>query len=215
VEWVPDAELFGRVVAAAVLGLIIGVEREHRGHDAGARTFSVLCGGAALFTVISAMGFDGPADAARVASQVVVGVGFLGAGLIFRQGFSVQNLTTAASLWATSAVGVAAGAGDLGMATASTLLLLVLLLAEPTWFTRLLPGRPPRQRLLCRLRAGASPEELRHLIERDTAISVDGWKLTKEHGGVVAQFAVRAEDPAAMDRLIDRLIAADDVAGLE
>jgi putative Mg2+ transporter-C (MgtC) family protein len=215
VEWVPDAELFGRVAFASVLGLVIGLEREHRGHDAGARTFSVLCSGAALFTVISAIGFDGPADAARVASQVVVGVGFLGAGLIFRQGFSVQNLTTAASLWTTSAVGVAAGAGDLGMAAASTFLLLVLLLAEPRWLTRLLPGRPPRHRLLCRLRPGASPKGLRDLIERDATISVDGWKLTKEHGGVVAQFAVRAHDAAALDRLTLRLIAAEDVEGLE
>ncbi len=97
-----------RLVAAMLLGGIIGLEREYRSKDAGFRTHFLVALGAALFTIISQYGFnDGVKDTSRVAAQVVSGIGFLGAGLIVFQKNSVRGLTTAAGLWVTAAIGMA------------------------------------------------------------------------------------------------------------
>jgi putative Mg2+ transporter-C (MgtC) family protein len=214
-EWIPELESAGRVAVAAALGLVLGLERERRGHDAGTRTFAVLASGAALFTVLSASFGDGEADASRIASQVVVGVGFLGAGLIFRQGLSVQNLTTAAALWTTAAIGVAAGAGEVGLAAMATVIAIVLLVVEPTRLTRAIPGRAPQQRLQCRLRPGASPDGLRALIAREDAIDIGDWVVGKADGGAVVHVGIHAEDPSAVDRVIERLVADREVESLQ
>ncbi|HVL54640.1 MAG TPA: MgtC/SapB family protein [Vitreimonas sp.] len=109
-------DISARLVIASVLGAAIGFEREVHGHPAGMRTHLLVSLGAGLFTVLSIVGFPpgegAPLDPSRVAAQVVSGIGFLGAGAIIKDGFSVRGLTTAASLWATAAVGMAAGAGD-------------------------------------------------------------------------------------------------------
>ncbi|MDR7402767.1 MAG: MgtC/SapB family protein [Armatimonadota bacterium] len=101
-----------RLGLALVLGGLIGWQRESAEKPAGFRTHILVCVGAALFTLISAVGFFGTgADPARVASNIVVGIGFLGAGTIWRTGASVQGLTTAASLWTVAAIGTAVGVG--------------------------------------------------------------------------------------------------------
>jgi putative Mg2+ transporter-C (MgtC) family protein len=92
-----------------VIGLIIGAERESRGKDAGISTHILVIAGAMLFTYLSAL--VDPASTSRIASQIVTGVGFLGAGLILKEGHSVHNLTTAASLWYAGAIGMAIGFG--------------------------------------------------------------------------------------------------------
>ncbi len=104
-----------RLVVAIVLGAVVGVEREARDQPAGLRTHIAVCLGATIFGVVSTLGFEEfeaqrsltnvNVDVTRVASQVVVGIGFLGAGIIFREREAVKNLTTAASLWVTSAIG--------------------------------------------------------------------------------------------------------------
>jgi putative Mg2+ transporter-C (MgtC) family protein len=216
VEWSPDLDAAGRVAVAAVLGLVLGLERERRGHDAGTRTFAVLASAAALFTVLSSSGFDQEgSDATRIASQVVVGVGFLGAGLIFRQGLSVQNLTTAAALWATAAIGVSSGAGEVGLAGVTTVITIALLVVEPTRLTRAIPGPPPRQRLECHLRPGASAAGLRRVIEQDDALDIGDWVVGKADGGAVVHLGVRSDDPEAIDRLVERLVADREVASLQ
>lgn len=117
-----DGEVVLRILAAAALGAIVGAEREWRDRPAGLRTHILVALGACLFTLAGAYGFedligDVPSDrivrtdVTRVASQVVVGIGFLGGGTILRHGFNVRGLTTAASLWVTAAVGMAMGAG--------------------------------------------------------------------------------------------------------
>ena len=117
-----------RLLVAAVLGAAIGFEREVHGHPAGMRTHLLVSLGSALFTVLSIFGFPpaggGSADTARVAAQVVSGIGFLGAGAIIKEGFSVRGLTTAASLWATAAVGMGAGAAQLVIALVATAIIL-------------------------------------------------------------------------------------------
>ncbi|HZO61508.1 MAG TPA: MgtC/SapB family protein [Gaiellaceae bacterium] len=109
-----------RLTVAAALGGVIGLERELDEKAAGLRTHMLVSGGAALFTMVGAYGFHDflasgdavvRADPGRVAAQIVTGIGFLGAGVIFRQGFTVRGLTTAASLWLVAAIGMAAGAG--------------------------------------------------------------------------------------------------------
>ena len=132
-----DGDVIVRLLVAAVLGGVIGLEREASDQSAGLRTHIAVALGAALFGVISTLGFvefDRPrsetvlqADVTRVASNVVVGVGFLGAGVIFRQRSNIKNLTTAASLWAVAAIGLASGVGDPTTAAVATVVLLLSL----------------------------------------------------------------------------------------
>lgn len=106
----PAAELIGRVGLAAVLGLAIGIERQWRSRMAGLQTMALVSMGSALYVILGAYGFHRDVDPTRVVAQIVTGVGFLGAGVIMKQGSSVVGLNTAATLWATAAVGALAGA---------------------------------------------------------------------------------------------------------
>lgn len=103
-------ELLTRVGLATALGIAIGFERQWRSRMAGLQTMALVSMGSALFLILSAYSFDQEGDRLRVAAQIVSGVGFLGAGVIMKQGVSVTGLNTAATLWATAAVGALAGA---------------------------------------------------------------------------------------------------------
>lgn len=103
-------ELLTRVGLATLLGVAIGFERQWRSRMAGLQTMALVCMGSAMFVILSAYSFDQEGDRLRVAAQVVSGVGFLGAGVIMKHGASVRGLNTAATLWATAAVGSLVGA---------------------------------------------------------------------------------------------------------
>lgn len=122
-----------QLVLAAVLGMLIGFEREYRGKPAGLRTYMLVALGATLFTTISVNGiggvFPGAFDPSRIASQVVVGIGFIGAGLIILRQDRIEGLTTAAGLWTTAAIGTTVGFGLYFVAIFSTLLVLFILWA--------------------------------------------------------------------------------------
>ncbi|MBI2444065.1 MAG: MgtC/SapB family protein [Candidatus Magasanikbacteria bacterium] len=133
---------FGQVLLAILLGGILGWQRERRGKPAGARTYALVAAGAALFTILSVEGF-GLADSARVASQVVVGIGFLGAGIIFHKPDHTEGLTTAAGLWAAAAIGMAVGVRFYLLAAATTLALLVLLILDDDRFSRRQAAKEP------------------------------------------------------------------------
>lgn len=121
-------DLTVRLVVALLLGAVIGWERELQRMPAGFRTHALVSLGSAIFTVISAYAFTGPlADPTRVAAQIVSGIGFLGGGAILHYGGTVRGLTTAASLWAVAAVGMAAGAGLFVVASVSAVLVIVAL----------------------------------------------------------------------------------------
>ncbi len=109
------------LMLAALLGGLIGLDRERREHEAGLRTHMLVCVGACLFTVLSAHAFPG-GDPARIASQILPGIGFLGAGTILKYGRNIHGLTTATSIWVTAAVGMAVGGGEWFLATWATLL---------------------------------------------------------------------------------------------
>ncbi len=124
-----QGELLVRIVLASILGMAIGFERKNRSKMAGVRTHAIVAFGAALMMIVSKYGFtDIPSyDASRVAAQIVSGVGFLGAGIIFvKNNTSVSGLTTAAGIWATAGVGMSVGAGQYFVGIFSGLLLVGL-----------------------------------------------------------------------------------------
>lgn len=98
------------LLLSVLLGFLIGFERKIRSKEAGIRTHTIVCVGSALMMSISKFGFGSEADAARIAAQIVSGVGFLGAGIIVYKQHEVRGLTTAAGVWATAGVGMACGA---------------------------------------------------------------------------------------------------------
>lgn len=129
-------EMSLRIGLALILGGLIGLEREFGHHSAGFRTHILVCMGSALITVLSIYGFSAfvgepgvSTDPARLAAQIVSGIGFLGAGTILRTGLTVSGLTTAASLWVVAAIGIASGAGFYYGAILSTVLVLISLFA--------------------------------------------------------------------------------------
>ena len=111
------------LLLSVLLGFVIGYERKLRSKEAGIRTHTIVCFGAALMMVISKHAFDGSADSARVAAQIVSGVGFLGAGMIVYRQHEVHGLTTAAGVWATAGIGMACGADQYILAAGATLIL--------------------------------------------------------------------------------------------
>jgi putative Mg2+ transporter-C (MgtC) family protein len=125
-----ELEILGRLLLAGLLGGLIGLERELRGYPAGIRTIGLVALGSCLFTDISRLlGGDD-----RVAAQIVTGIGFLGAGVIFREGYTVKGITTAATIWAAAAVGMAVGAQLYVVGVAGAVAVFVILESRP--FTR-------------------------------------------------------------------------------
>ena len=138
ISYLLEAEFLLRIVLASICGVLIGLERSKRLKEAGVRTHCMVACGAALIMIVSKYGFADlmtqsgaylygtrGADASRIAAQVVSGIGFLGAGVIFRTGLSVRGLTTAAGLWTTAAVGLALGAGMYPLGVAGALLIML------------------------------------------------------------------------------------------
>ena len=119
--------IIGRLALGAFLGAFIGLEREMRGYPAGVRTVALVALGATLFTEVSRI--TGAED--RIAAGIVTGIGFLGAGLIFREGYTVRGITTAATVWSAAAIGMAVGRELYIVAGLGSLLVFVLLEARP------------------------------------------------------------------------------------
>lgn len=111
-----------------LLGFAIGLERKYRYKEAGIKTHAIVSVGACLMMVISKYGFDdiGGADGARVAAQIVSGIGFLGAGIIMYRRDSLRGVTTAAGIWTTAAIGMAAGAGQYILAAGTTIIIIFI-----------------------------------------------------------------------------------------
>ncbi len=116
-----------RLLAAVVLGGVIGFERELRDKPAGFRTIILICVGACVFTIVSQRIGAPDLNTTRIAAQIVSGIGFLGAGAILRNRNSVFGMTTAATIWAVAAIGMAVGFGEFGLAIAGTMAILVAL----------------------------------------------------------------------------------------
>jgi putative Mg2+ transporter-C (MgtC) family protein len=172
IDLAADAGYAIRLLVAATLGALVGLEREIHEHPAGMRTHLLVSLGSAGFTVLSIVAFPAPgADPARIAAQIVSGVGFLGAGAILKEGATIRGLTTAASLWAVAAVGMAAGAGAWVLAVTLTAIAIISL-----WPLRLVTERVigrDRHRVRLRLWA-ADPAVLGRLVS----------VVEQEHGSI-------------------------------
>lgn len=180
-----------RVVLAVVLGGAIGIEREIDAQPAGFRTHVVLCLGAALFGLVSVHAFapfeavrartNVQIDVTRVASQVVVGVGFLGGGAILKHGATVRGLTTAASMWVTAAIGLAVGVGFYWPAVAVTVATLVSLVVF-RWLRRWIRGRFARRSEIVsvRSRPDADPSALVGALHLLTGVSVRSLHVERD-----------------------------------
>lgn len=133
-----DVSICIRIISSVLLGFAVGLEREMTNKYAGLRTNILVCVGACVFTLISIYGFPmvsvtgdefGTRDTARVAAQVVTGIGFIGGGTVLRHGATVFGLTTAATLWAVASIGMACGAGMYGIALVTTFLSILVLVS--------------------------------------------------------------------------------------
>lgn len=143
IGYIFDINLVIRVLSALLLGFVIGLEREMTNKYAGLRTNILVCLGACIFTIISIYGFPtfatgdnvivsqatGVRDTARIAAQIVAGIGFIGGGTVLRHGANVFGLTTAATLWVSAAVGMACGTGMYGLALVATVLSIMILVS--------------------------------------------------------------------------------------
>ena len=216
-----EAEVAALYMTTAVFcGAVIGMERQARQRMAGVRTNALVALGASSFVIFSQL-FPGEPSQTRVAAQIVSGIGFLGAGLIFRDGFRLHGLNTAATLWCSAAVGMMCGAGALDLAgiLAAMVLILNIFLRPAVNFldARLLRGRGDgrslRLRLICRsdreedLRALALRMLIQagyRLVEMDSHPSEDGagvevilmlTSLEGSHEGLEKAVALLAVEP--------------------
>jgi putative Mg2+ transporter-C (MgtC) family protein len=138
-----ELEMLARMAFGAIVGGIIGFERRRAARPAGIRTLALVAMGASAFTVVSIFGFNGEEgglrDPARIAAQVATGVGFIGAGTMIRSGGVVRGLTTAAGIWMSAALGVAAGAGMYVFALGGALIATAIL----SWLPRKVEADEP------------------------------------------------------------------------
>ena len=205
----PDLALWEgllRLGLAALLAGAIGIERELREQEAGLRTHMLVCVGATMFMIVGVYGWSDfrlgnqigvIVDPSRVASYVVSGIGFLGAGAIIRHGINVRGLTTAASLWVVAAIGVAIGVGMYEFAGATTALVLVALWPL-AWVKHMLEGRKDEARRLA--------------VELDPSGSVVATLATVEENGYAIQSVEVGEEDEA--RRVDVVITTSGDADL-
>ena len=186
-----------RLFVAAILGGVIGLEREYRAKEAGFRTHFLVALGSGLFMILSQFGFDDvlghyeqvSLDPSRIASQVVTGIGFIGAGTIIFQKHVVRGLTTAAGLWVTSAIGMTAGAGMYVLSIATTVL--VLLCLEALYFILQHFGT----RNITVTFSTPKEENIQPVLQRlrDKEIIIDSYEMTRKDTSSGHYFVVTME----------------------
>ena len=216
-----DSDVVVRLLGAAVLGGLVGIEREASDQPAGLRTHIAVALGAALFGVISTLGFlefdqlransTVQVDVSRVASNVVVGIGFLGAGVIFRQGSTIRNLTTAASLWVVAAVGLACGVGDVTTAAIATAVLLGgLVLLRPIRSLIRRHWATTSTVVTVELAAGVESDEVIDLFDGNAAVETSQFKVRKDEGRMVLVSSVSGP-PQDVRRWVSHLAARPEI----
>ncbi|HSZ72825.1 MAG TPA: MgtC/SapB family protein [Cytophagaceae bacterium] len=126
----------GKLIVALIVGAIIGAEREYRSKAAGFRTVILVTVGACLFTILSIQ-LGGAGDKARIAANIVTGIGFLGAGAIYRDKISIRGITTATTIWISAAIGMAIGCSQFSLTVWVTSIAMIILLSF-SWFQRII-----------------------------------------------------------------------------
>ena len=216
-----DSDVVVRLLGAAVLGGLVGIERESSDQPAGLRTHIAVALGASLFGVVSTLGFlefdqvransTVQVDVSRVASNVAVGIGFLGAGVIFRQGSTIRNLTTAASLWVVAAVGLACGVGDVTTAAIATVVLLgSLVLLRPIRSLIRRHWATTSTVVTVELAAGVESDEVIDLFDGSAAVETSQFRVRKEEGRMVLVSSVSGP-PQDVRRWVSHLAARPEI----
>jgi putative Mg2+ transporter-C (MgtC) family protein len=193
-----------RVVVACLCGGLIGLERTKRLKEAGIRTHIIVALGATLIMVVSKYGFSDVvgADASRIASNVITGVSFLGAGVIFVRGGSVKGLTTAAGIWATAAIGLALGAGMYTVGVLCTALMIILQIA----LHKFLPGDMQSSKELLLVISKDYHTVMPKIRQRlgEMKVLVSGVEMEKlENGDTRVTLDVRLHKDNVSDELLD------------
>jgi putative Mg2+ transporter-C (MgtC) family protein len=212
-----------RVLLAVGLGGALGLEREIDSQPAGFRTHILVCLGAALFGLISVHAFapfeavrndtNVQIDVTRVASQVVVGVGFLGGGAILKYGASIRGLTTAASMWVAAAIGLAVGVGYYWAAVAVTVAALVSLVGFRrlrSWI-RVRYGRSA-EIVTFRLATSAEPADLVTALHELPSVGVRNLQIDRSGDQIEVTVGLKSEMGVRLDRILAELGSRDDVA---
>lgn len=206
-----------RIGLGLLLGAAVGFERQWRARTAGLRTNALVSLGAALFVMLSAYGFDS-GDPTRVAAQVVSGIGFLGAGVIMKRGPSISGLNTAATIWASAAVGCLAGAGSYLLAIAGTAAIILantflrplgrLLDRGPTRIGREIPPVSYEFTVRCPEDAEATVRALVFEAVHRDEFTVQSVTSTDTEAGVVivATLTSVSRDDRALERAIERVV---------
>ncbi len=201
-------ELLVRLLVACVCGCVIGVERSFRQKEAGIRTHVILALGAALMMIVSKYGFfdlvaqNIDADGSRIASNIVTGISFLGAGVIFVRGGSIKGLTTAAGIWATAGIGMALGAGmyTIGIACTVGMIIIQLLLHK------FMPFSENMETNIITIKVTEGSQGLDQITEELTkaGIIITGIRFKKQDNGITkAELTVRTKKKTSMKALLE------------
>ena len=195
-----------RLLVATLCGIVIGFERTTRYKEAGIRTHAIVALGAALLMLISKFGFpeSGGTDSARIAAQIVSGIGFLGAGMILVRRNTVSGLTTAAGIWTTSAVGMAIGAGMYVLGIATTIIVVTIqLLFHSTWFQRYDRPSDPMTIVL----DDADPQPILRFI-KSKDVEITSYRVREDDNGrYELELYLRFPPGLSKQQLRDQLIA--------
>ena len=226
IDFPSQLELAARLVLAAFLGGLVGLERDLSGQPAGLRTHVALALGAALFGVLSGYGFQAfeasrsvtnfQVDPTRVASNIVVGVGFLGGGTILKEGARVRGLTTAASLWVTAAIGLGCALGMYGptlVTTALVLASLVGLRGPRRWLSHRLAV--VRETAIVRLQPGADPSEVVAALNQLRGVRISSLTVRERDEGAVVRADLSGRGGERLEEVLAPLGERGDVSGLE
>ncbi len=204
-------ELLVRLLVACICGCIIGVERSFRQKEAGIRTHIILALGAALMMIVSKYGFFDiaemdmnslRADSSRIASNIVTGISFLGAGVIFVRGGTIKGLTTAAGIWATAGVGMALGAGMYTIGIACTLGMIIIQII----LHKFMPFSENMETNIISIKISEGSQGLEEITEQLTkaGIMVTGIRFKKQDNGITkAELTVRTKKKTSMKALLD------------
>lgn len=223
ISWL-DSSL--RILLSLALGGLIGLEREWHNHAAGLRTHILVCVGATIIMLLSIYGFGDFADAynvrmdpARLAAQVVSGIGFLGAGAIIRNGMSITGLTTAASIWVVAAIGLCVGAGFFYEAVLATALVILILLVLNR-FEKSFHSKRSRNEVILRItRAEGGIARITELFEREGLVIASVSLESPDDGdsGEARTLRIKLHKPRSRSLLdaCDRLMELDFVQSFE
>lgn len=219
---IDDYTTVARLVLSVLLGGIIGFERQHRGKTAGLRTHILVCLGSCLVSVLSVNLYSAVqgltnADPARLAAQVVSGIGFLGAGAIMKEGPTIRGLTTAASLWVVASVGIAAGVGAIVGAVATTVLVVVALEVLPK-IDRLYASSGPSATSLL-IRSLDKPGQIGRIgsVLGNLGVSIEQIHIedADEPGIIFIPVTIKVPDKYRLDQIVSELCGIEGVLNIE